>query len=396
MKPRTVAIIGAGAAGNAAARALRTSGADVEVQLFTRTRDRPYNRTLINKGVAIGLLSPDQIALSDAATPLSADTVRGLDPRTRRVHLDSGASQTFDALIVSTGSRPRQIGDRVIGRDQAIGASRLTTLHSLADAVRVRDQLAITHPARVLILGGGLVAAETASLLVEAGHDTALIARSQVPAEGAIGIHGAQRVLHLHQLHHATYLGRNLQAIRTHSDHVTVVLDDNTQVDGDLIVVAHGTIPAAPAPWNGPGGIPVDSRMRALPLRGQRIYAAGGLAVHHYPGHASYRIDHWDDSAAQGAHAARTLLHDLGHGDDPGTYLPTATFSTRIHGHTLTGAGHPALGTSAQVMSTEPLLVAHHLGDTLVALIGIDAVPLVHEYASRLHAPHRSQTPTSL
>src|SRR5699024_6782995 len=113
--------------------------------------------------------------------------------------------------------------------------------------------------------------------------------------------------------------------------------------EGDLAIVAHGTLPAAPAPWTGPEGIPVDSHLRALHAPRQRIYAAGGVAVHHYPGHASYRIDHWDDSTAQGAHAARALLYDLGSDDDPGTYLPVSPFSARIHGHTLTGAGHPAL-----------------------------------------------------
>jgi len=385
MSNPTIAIIGAGAAGTSAAKTLHTSDADIKVELFARSGERPHNRMLVNKGVAIGLLEPDQTALPATGVQTCADTVRGIDPRTREVRLDSGDTRAYDALIFATGSRPRILDETIAGRDQAVSAGRLTTLHSIEDAVRVRDLLATTGPARVLMLGGGLVASETASLLTDSGHDVALITRSLVPGANAIGEGAARRLLDLHQPQHAAYLGRTPRAIRTHANRITVVLDDGTRVEGDLAILAHGTLPAAPAPWTGPEGIPVDGHLRALHAPRQRIYAAGGVAVHHYPGHSSYRIDHWDDSTAQGAHAARALLHDLGLDDDPGRYLPASPFSVRIHGHTLTGAGHPALGTSTRTVSADPLLTAHHLGDTPVALTGIDAARLVHDRIPNLH-----------
>lgn len=385
MKPLKVGIIGTGAAGIAATKALHASDADVEVELFTRTGEQPSNRTLVNKGVAIGLLEPHQATLPDAGVEPTADTVRGIDPRTREVRLDSGERRAFDALVIASGSRPRILDEEIIGRDEAVRSGRVTTLHSMADGVRVHDRLARASPARVLILGGGLVASETASLLTDAGHSTALIARSLIPGASSIGEPAARWLLDLHRPQHAAYLGRSPRMIRTHSDRVAVVLDDGTRVEGDLAVVAHGTAPTAPAPWTGPEGMPVDSHLRSLHAPDQPIYAAGGVAVHHYPGHSAYRIDHWDDSTAQGAHAAQALLHDLGMAADPGTYLPVSTFSVRIHGHTVIGAGHPTLGTSTRIISTDPLLVAHHLDEVPVALTGIDATRLVHEYLPELH-----------
>ena len=273
----TVGIVGAGAAGTAATKALRASGVDVE--LFSRTGEQPSNRTLVNKGVAIGLLEPHQAALPDVGVEPTADTVRSIDPRTREVRLDSGERRAFDALVIASGSRPRILDEEIIGRDEAVRAGRLTTLHSMADGIRVRDRLAHASPARVLILGGGLVASETASLLTDAGHDTALIARSLVPGASSIGEPAARWLLDLHQPQHAAYLGRSPRMIRTHSDRVAVVLDDGTRVEGDLAIVAHGTAPTAPAPWTGPEGIPVDSHLRSLHAPDQRIYAAGGVAV---------------------------------------------------------------------------------------------------------------------
>ncbi|AZT94752.1 FAD-dependent oxidoreductase [Brevibacterium aurantiacum] len=387
-----VGIIGAGAAGTSAAKTLQAAGADIDVDLFTRSGEQPYNRTLVNKGAAIGLLEPDQIALPATGVETIADTVRGIDPRSRDVHLDSGQSRTYDALIIASGSRPRTLDEAILGRDQALSAGRLTALHSIADAVRVRDLLATTHPARVLMLGGGLVASETASLLTDAGHDVALITRSLLPGARALGEATARSLPNLHLPQHAAYLGRTPTAIRGHDDRITVVLDDGPRAEGDLAIVAHGTLPAAPAPWTGPDGIPVDDRLRSLHAPRQRIYAAGGVAVHHYPRHGSYRVDHWDDSVAQGVHAATALLHDLGLGDDPGIFLPSSPFSARVHGHTLIGAGHPALGSSTRIVSTDPLLTAHYLGDTPVALTGIDAAALVRDWIPRLHqrAPIRS------
>lgn len=387
-----VGIIGAGATGISAAKTIQVSGADIDVELFTRSGEQPYNRTLVNKGVAIGLLEPDQTALPPTGVETIADTVRGIDPRSRDVHLDSGQSRTYDALVIASGSRPRTLDETILGRDQALSAGRLTNLHSIADAVRVRDLIGTTRPARVLMLGGGLVASETASLLTDAGHDVALITRALLPGARALGEETARSLLNLHLPQHAAYLGRTPTAIRSHADRITVVLDDGPRAEGDLAIVAHGTMPAAPAPWTGSDGIPVDDHLRSLHAPHQRIYAAGGVAVHHYPGHSSYRIDHWDGSVAQGAHAARALLHDLGLGDDPGIYLPSSPFSARVHGHTLVGAGHPALGSSTRIVSTDPLLTAHYLGDTPVALTGIDAAALVRDWIPRLHqrAPIRS------
>src|SRR5699024_10347683 len=237
----TIASIGAGAAGTSAAKTLHTSDADIKVELFARSGERPHNRMLVNKGVAIGLLEPDQTALPAAGVQTWADTGRGLDPRTREARVVSADTRAYDALICATGSRPRILDETITGRDQAVSAGRLTTLRSIEDAVRVRDLLATTGPARVLMLGGGLVASETASLLTDSGHDVGLIAPSLVPGAHAIGEGAARRLLDLHQPQHAAYLGRTPRAIRTHANRITVVLDDGTRVEGDLAILAHGT-----------------------------------------------------------------------------------------------------------------------------------------------------------
>lgn len=394
MSPARIGILGAGAAGTAAAKILQAASPKMQIDLFTRTGEQPFNRTLVNKGIAIGLLTPAQATLPAPGATLVCDTVRGVDPRTRQVQPASGETRGYDGIILATGSRPRTLGEDVLGRDEALAAGRLTTLHSPADAAGIRDRLGeLPGSARVLILGGGLLAAETASLLSTAGHDIALISRSTLPGCSAFGEHISGELLDLHQAHGATYLGRTIQAVRPHPDHITIVLDNEHRVEGDLAIIAHGTLPAAPSPWNGPDGVPVDDRLRLREAPGQRIYAAGGVASHDHPGLGSYRVDHWDDAAAQGTHAARTLLHDHGLGEDPGAYRPASTFTSSIHGHTFAGAGHPSPRTRARTVSTDPALIVHEHDEIPVAVTGLDAVPLVHQWAPRLHHPHETTTP---
>src|SRR5690625_1346822 len=131
MSPVRIGILGAGAAGVSAAKTLRAAAPEVQIDLLTRTGERPFNRTLVNKGVAIGLLTPDQTALPETGAALVSDTVRGIDPRARQVPIASGESRTYDALIIATGSRPRTLGEDVLGRNDALATGRLTTLHSL-------------------------------------------------------------------------------------------------------------------------------------------------------------------------------------------------------------------------------------------------------------------------
>jgi NADH dehydrogenase FAD-containing subunit len=75
MTKHHVVILGAGAAGTAAAETL-ADVPDVTVTLVGKTGETPYNRTLVNKGVAIGLLTPEQAALTHNGAALKCQTRR--------------------------------------------------------------------------------------------------------------------------------------------------------------------------------------------------------------------------------------------------------------------------------------------------------------------------------
>lgn len=377
MTTQHVLILGSGAAGAAAARTLATRD-DVRVTMVTRTGETPYTRMLI-KGIAFGPTPPEMIKLPLPQIEVIADTVLDVDTMAKRVQLTSGAQVSYDALIVATGSVPRSLPAGVLEGDD-VGQGRVTALHSLEDAMGIRDLLtSLARPARVTIYGGGIIAAETASSLQADGHMVMLVSRSSVPGIGAFGAPVAERLAADHAAKVQTRFGRTLQHVDETESGVAITLDDDQRIVADLLLVALGTTPAAPSPWT--NGIDVDDRLRAA---ADHVYAAGGVATHHDEALGVWRIDHWEDAAAQGTHAAQAALHDLDISDDPGTYLPRSPYMALVYGQMISGVGYTA-GADAQVEAGEEFIVRHETDGTVVGVTGIDAVGTVYQWGQQLH-----------
>lgn len=329
-----VLILGAGAAGSAAARTL-ASRDDVQVSLVTQTGETPYTRMLI-KGIAFGPARPELITLPLPGLEMIADTVLEADVTAKRLKLASGGQLSYDALIVATGSRPRTVAADVITRHALNDPGRVSTLHSLEDALRIRELLThLGRPACVAIYGGGIIAAETASSLHADGHKVMMISRSRIPGVGAFGVPVAERIATDHAAIVETHFGRNIEHVDETESGVAITLDDGKPLVADFLLLALGTIPSPPVPWK--DGIEVDDHLRAAP---PRVYAAGGVAIHRDQMLGTWRIDHWEDASAQGTHAAQTALHDLGIGEDPGAYVPRSPFIAMVHGRILSGVGY--------------------------------------------------------
>ncbi|MEW2011092.1 NAD(P)/FAD-dependent oxidoreductase [Microbacterium sp. NPDC078814] len=377
MSAHHTVILGAGAAGTAAARTL-AGHENITTTLIGHTGETPYTRMLI-KGVAYGMTTPEFVRLPMPDVPFLPDTAELIDPDTRKVHLASGATVGYDSLIIATGSRPRTLD--APGVAQATRSGSVINLHALEDAVRIRAAiLARGESARIAIYGAGFTAAETASALLAQGHQITLIARSTIPGIAAFGRPVAEHLAAEHHSRVSTFFGRTIREVHSDAAATVLTLDDGTTVRVDLLIVALGTTPAAPSPW--PDGVDVDDRLRAQGV--PDVFAAGGVAIHHDEELGTWRIDHWDDGAAQGTHAAQMLLHTLGVGEDPGPYLPRSPYMGMIYGQMIAGAGYTGHPETRRADSDE-FVVLHGPADTVVGVSGVDAVGTIYQWGQQLH-----------
>ncbi|GGR17075.1 FAD-dependent oxidoreductase [Agromyces mediolanus] len=378
MSSRHVVVLGAGASGVGAARMLASRG-DTRVTLVARSDETPSTRMLIT-GVAFGPLPPEAVALPLPEVEFVADTANEVELGARRVRLASGARLGYDALIVATGSRPRGLPPELPGAAEASSAGLVHGLHSLDDALRLRERLAgFAGAARIAILGGGAIAAETASTLRAQGHTVILIARSRVPGIAAFGAPVAERLAAEHSARVLTRFGRSVDAVAAADGGLVIELDRGERVVADFALLAFGTEPSGPAPWA--DGVHVDGRLRA---DAPGVFGAGGVAVHRDEVLGSWRIDHWEDAAAQGAHAAQSVLHEFGAGADPGDYRPRSSYLAMVHGLVVSGVGAPACG-EARLEDGEEFVARHELGGRVVGVSGIGAVGTVVQWSPRLH-----------
>lgn len=379
-----VVIVGSGSAGHSCARALRSEGFTGRIRVVNGEGSPPINRTLVDTGVLPGLLRGEQIALAPLADVEVIDgravALRSAD---RAVVLDDGSELRGAALVLACGSAPRE--PEGIEIDPAV---RGHVLHGVRDAERLR--LAIPDPAsaRIVVLGSGFIGAEVASHYAAAGARVTLIGRSPLPLRAAVGDDIAARLAAVQEAHVDARRGARVRAIRAapapESEHAVVVeLADGDAIAADALVLAVGSRPAAA--WAGfDGAIPVDDRFRVAARPG--LYAAGSAAAPELPG-GRVRVDHWDAAASQGAHAARTVLHDLGLGEDPGAWTPRTGFILMAHGAVVAARGlrdADARATSAEVGDGGLLAEFTSAAGILTGVAGWNAGPHLAQAATRL------------
>jgi nitrite reductase/ring-hydroxylating ferredoxin subunit len=111
--PRSVAIVGAGAAGNSAADELRHLGFEGDITLINRDQEAPYDRPNLSKDYLAGSVQEEQLPLHPSAyyEERRVKLVRGrqvtaLDLGRKRLTFDDGTTREFGAIVLATGADP--------------------------------------------------------------------------------------------------------------------------------------------------------------------------------------------------------------------------------------------------------------------------------------------------
>ncbi len=236
-----IVIVGASLAGLRAAEALRLGGFTGALTLIGDESYPPYDRPPLSKTVLTGWLPvehttlPQFVAL-DAEWRLGVPAA-GLDLTGRRVRLADGQEVEFDRLLITTGTRARQWPN-----ETEAALDGVFTVRTRDDAARLRARLA-AGPNRVLIIGGGFIGSEVASVCRELGLPVTLVERSGVPLDNALGATAGGAAARL-QRHHGVDLRTNVTVMalegdgRLHRAH----LSDGDVLDVDVAVVALGAV----------------------------------------------------------------------------------------------------------------------------------------------------------
>jgi NADPH-dependent 2,4-dienoyl-CoA reductase/sulfur reductase-like enzyme/nitrite reductase/ring-hydroxylating ferredoxin subunit len=310
---RQFVIIGAGAAGYAAAQTLREEGFRGNVVIITREHHTPYDRPNLSKDYLHGHAEPEWIPLRPdeffsehgIKLVLNREVIR-VDARAKTITFEGGETMDYDALLVATGGAPVRLN--IPGSD----LKNICVLRSFADSDSIIETARRSR--RAVVVGSSFIGMEAAYSLRERGLEVTVVAPSQEPFETTLGTEVGMLFRRLHESHGVRFkLGSIVYRFEGSHNVEAVTLDNGESIEADMVVVGAGVRPVTHfiegVELDDAGGIVVDSRLRAA----DSIYAAGDITSFKDPRTGErVRIEHWRTAQQQGRAAARNMLgHDV-------------------------------------------------------------------------------------
>ncbi len=321
---RTIAIVGAGAAGESAAETLRREGFAGELRVFGADAAPPVDRPNLSKDYLAGTapeewlpLRPDSFFAEQRIELALGTRVASIALEARQLTLADGRVVDWDALLLATGADPIQL--TVPGAD----LPHVHTLRTLADSrAIIKRATGLKRDAglngatglegakgarRAVVMGASFIGMEAAAALRARGLEVHVVAPDALPFARSLGPELGAFLRALHEEHGVVFhLGQTVTAIDEHA----VTLSGGGALEAELVIVGIGVRPAtALAEAAGLAldrGVVVDERQQTS---APGVYAAGDVARYPYaPTGERVRIEHWAVAQRMGRTAALNML----------------------------------------------------------------------------------------
>lgn len=279
-----IVIIGAGQGAGQAAASLRQEGYEGEVIVLGEEAFPPYQRPPLSKQYLSGELPLEKVYVraekfyTDKNIDLRTNTrVESIDPAAHSVTTASGDTIAYDKLMIATGSRPRILN--IEGSD----LDGIHYLRTIADVDKIRESMAEAN--NIVIVGGGYIGLEVASVAVTAGKTVSVL---EMESRILQRVTTPEMSAYYQQLHEGRGLNiltqTTVSGFKGDNGKITTVMCGDKEIPADLVIVGIGIIPnielAVDAGLTCENGIVVDDHCQTSD---PDIYAIGDCSNHPNP-----------------------------------------------------------------------------------------------------------------
>ena len=303
--PESVIIVGGGAAGEAAASALRFHGYQGPVTIISAEAGLPPDRPNLSKDFLAGSAPAAWVPVRGEKYFQQHDIallharVESIDAATKTLKTRDGKQHRFDALLLATGAEPVKLPTP--GADQP----HVHYLRTLADSEAIiRDIEAGAR--RAVVIGASFIGLEVAASLRTRGLEVHVVGPEARPLERVLGPQLGDFIRSLHEKKGVVFhLGETVTSIGK----TDATLSGGSQLGADLVVIGVGVRPVTALAEQ--LGLALDKGVKVNPyletsLPG--IYAAGDIARWPDPRTGAIRVEHWVVAQRQGQTVARNML----------------------------------------------------------------------------------------
>lgn len=308
MRTSKYLFLGGGMVAGYAAKQLVESGLKPgELHIVSADSSIPYERPPLSKGFLAGKDTEASIFINagdfyskhgiEVQLNCVADAV---DAGRRTIHLRSGEEIGFEKLVVATGAQVRKLS--VPGAD----LEGVHYLRTLGDSKRIREKAGRVK--RVVVIGGGFIAMEVASVLAQKGIETTMVFPEDRIWKRFFSAK-MSKFFEQYYLDRGVRFDNNAHVVELKGSGAikSAVLQSGEILDCDMLVAGIGVTPITePLLKSGielKDGVVVNEYLETSQ---PHILAAGDVANYYdvlFDKHR--RAEHWDNAVSQGQHCAR-------------------------------------------------------------------------------------------
>ena len=364
---RPVAIIGYGTAGVNAAIALRNSGYDGAITVFSDHGGLPYS-PILTSYYAGGEKELEECfpwtadELDDLSVSVIGEAVVELDPEAHAIRTSAG-EYAYAKCVIATGANPTTVGFPAVQGDSAYEP---LVLRSIEDAERLKAVLESPACKRFLVSGASMVALKTLEAALNRGKECTLVGMNpHVLDFNALPEVAARFEKGLREKGVALRLGQTIQAVERADGKLAVTFSNGESEAFDEIAVSHGMKSnlafVKPGSLNIDRGLVVDEFMRTS---NPDVYAAGDVAQATELISGDKRIvGIWKNAALQGACAGAAIAAEMrgARPDSAGALKGSISTNTiAVNGTLFISAGTMELtdGRRVEIRETEDMTLA--------------------------------------